>query len=325
MTSHSSTHRAGPWRIALALSLLIFALSYALPGWAAQTLSIGFQKGSGVLSVVKAQGTLEKRLADQGVQVRWHEFPAGPQLLEALNAGSIDFGYTGAPPPVFAQAAGIEMRYVGAIPAARDGEAILVPEDSPIRSVADLEGKRVAVQRGSSANYLLVAALAHAGLDFKAIQPAYLTPADARAAFTNGNVDAWAVWDPYLSSAEHDLDVRVLADYSQLEPTYSFYEASTAFTEEHPELLREVLDELDQTAVWASSHRDEVVSILAKELGLPEAVIDAWQRKVDYSLVPISDAVIDNQQRVANAFSDLRLIPAPVVVEEAFWRNGDDG
>src|SRR5690606_11592962 len=140
-------------------------------------LRIGYQK-YGTLVLLKARGTLEKRLAGQGFTVQWTEFPGGPQLLEGLNVGSIDFGVTGETPPVFAQAAGVDVVYVAHEPPAPSGEAILLPKASPIRSLAELKGKKIALNKGSNVHYLLVRALESAGLEYADIQPVYLPPAD---------------------------------------------------------------------------------------------------------------------------------------------------
>ena len=163
-------------------------------------LRIGYQK-YGTLVLLKSSGALEKRLAEQGVEVKWTEFPGGPQLLEGLNVGSVDFGVTGETPPVFAQAAGADLLYVAHEPPAPTGEAILVPKDSPIKSVAELKGKKVALNKGSNVHYLLVRALEEANLSITDITPVYLPPADARAAFERGSVDAWVIWDPFQAAA----------------------------------------------------------------------------------------------------------------------------
>lgn len=178
-------------------ALLVAALSYGVQAdeKSANTLRIGYQK-YGTLVLLKARGTLEKRLAEDGVKVQWTEFPGGPQLLEGLNVGSIDFGVTGETPPVFAQAAGADLLYVAYEPPAPTSEAILLPKDSPIRSVAELKGRKVALNKGSNVHYLLVRALEQAGLKYSDIQPVYLPPADARAAFERHSVDAWVIWDP---------------------------------------------------------------------------------------------------------------------------------
>ena len=155
---------------------------------------IGYQKGSVSLVLAKSHRLLEERFP--ATRISWIEFPAGPQMLEALNVGSIDLGSTGDIPPIFAQAAGADLLYVGVEPPKPKAEVILVPENSPIKTVADLKGHKVAFQKGSSSHNLLLRSLQKAGLKFTDIQPAYLTPADARAAFQQGNVDAWAIWDP---------------------------------------------------------------------------------------------------------------------------------
>ncbi|EIP84702.1 hypothetical protein A33K_18557 [Burkholderia humptydooensis MSMB43] len=173
----------------------------------AKTLRIGYQK-YGNFVVLKARGSLEKRLADQHVSVQWIEFPGGPQLLEGLNAGAIDVGTVGETPPVFALAGGVDFVYVGSEPPAPQGEAIVVPHDSPIRAVADLRGRKIALNKGSNVHYLLVNALQRAKVDYRDVTPVYLAPADARAAFAQRGVDAWVIWDPYLAAIERQANAR---------------------------------------------------------------------------------------------------------------------
>jgi sulfonate transport system substrate-binding protein len=301
--------------------VLLLALGMLVPAQAAdQALRIGYQKGGGLLAVLKAQGTLEQVLGAQGYQVSWREFQAGPQLLEALNAGSIDVGYTGSPPPIFAQAAGIDLVYLGAEPASEAVEAILVPTASPIRDVAGLKGRKVVVQKGSSANFLLVAALEKAGLSFKDIQPVYLPPADARAAFASGAVDAWVVWDPYLAAIQQSQSVRILADYQGLLHANSFYEGSRRFADAHPQAIRLLLAELARAGAWANTHKPEVTRILAEQIGLPEAVIATWQARTGYGATALTPAIIATQQRTADIFKAQGLIPRAVDVSQAVWQ-----
>src|ERR1700683_2795901 len=152
---------------------------------AEKVVRVGYQK-YGTFLLLKARGLLEKKLEPLGFSVAWTEFPGGPQLLEALNVGALDFGIPGEPPPIFAQAAGAPLVYVGNEPPAPRGEAILVPKDSPIHSVADLKGKSIALNKGSNVHYLLVKALEKAGVKYSDIEPVFLAPADARAAFERG-------------------------------------------------------------------------------------------------------------------------------------------
>lgn len=308
-------------RLAPLLMTLLMTLSVWVPVQAAdQALRVGYQKGGGLLAVLKAQGTLERAFAAQGYHLSWREFQAGPQLLEALNAGSIDVGYTGSPPPIFAQAAGIDLVYLGAEPASEAVEAILVPDASPIHDVAGLKGRKVAVQKGSSANFLLVAALEKAGLGFKDIQPVYLPPADARAAFASGSVDAWVVWDPYLAAIQQSQPVRVLADYKGLLHANSFYEGSRRFANAHPAAIQLLLAELAKAGAWANAHKPEVSRILAAQIGLPEAVIATWQARTRYGATALTPEIIAVQQQTADIFHAQGLIPRAVDVSQAVWQ-----
>src|SRR3954468_7037851 len=213
MTPLSSTRRA-----LLAMGLALAACGVQADP--ARELRIGYQKSASLLVLQKAQGTLEKRLAPQGVAVKWVEFPAGPQLLEGLNVGAIDVGFVGEAPPIFAQAAGARFVYVGNDPASPTTEALVVPKDSPLKSVADLKGRKVALNKGSNVHYLLVKALEKAGVKYSEIEPVFLAPADARAAFERGAVDAWVIWDPFQAAAEAATGARTLADGTGIVANY---------------------------------------------------------------------------------------------------------
>jgi sulfonate transport system substrate-binding protein len=300
------------------LSLLLVA-TVAAPAVAdAAKLRIGYQKG-GTLIILKAHGTVEKRLALQGVAVEWVEFAAGPVLLEALGAGSIDFGMTGEAPPIFAQAAGNPLRYVGVEPSGPAGEAILVAKDSPITSLAGLRGKRVALNKGSNVHYFLLQALAKAGLKLNDVQPTYLAPADARAAFERGSVDAWVIWDPYLAAAQQATAARALADGTGLVENYIFYFASRNFAAAHPNLVRAVLDEIAVVDAWAPTHQHEIAELLAVQTGLPPSVLEVALSHLSYGVGPLDDPVIANQQRIADAFREIGLLPKPITVRDAVW------
>ncbi|KWC39173.1 sulfonate ABC transporter substrate-binding protein [Burkholderia ubonensis] len=305
-------------RTAAATLVAVCSASAFAQGGADPVVRIGYQK-AGLLSVVKAQGALETRLKPLGYRVQWFEFPAGPQLLEALNANSIDFGYTGAPPPVFAQAAGVRFVYVGAEPPAPHNEAVVVKPDSPIKSVADLRGKKVALQKGSSANYLLLKALQKAGVRYDEIRPVYLPPADARAAFESGNVDAWAIWDPYYAAAQDTLKVRTLSDYTGLTPTSNFYEAMRDFAQRNPEIVAAILQQARATGLWVNGHPAETAALLAPKVGLPEPLVEAWIKRVPFGAVPIDERIVATQQGVADAFHDAKLIPQKLVVGDNAW------
>ncbi|WP_353153682.1 sulfonate ABC transporter substrate-binding protein [Herminiimonas fonticola] len=296
------------------------ALTAGLPGLATaqakNVLRIGYQK-YGTLVILKGRGSLEKRLAAEGVEVKWTEFPAGPVLLEGLNVGSIDFGTAGEAPPIFAQAAGANLVYVGSEPPSPASEAILVPQGSPLKTVADLKGKKVALNKGSNVHYLLVRALEKAGLAYKDIETIFLAPADARAAFERGSIDAWVIWDPFQAAAEIQLKARVLADGTGLVANHQFFLASRTYTEKNPKIISIVLDELDKVDQWSSKNLAEVSKVLSAQTGLDQATVELATKRLSYGVKPVTPQVIAEQQKIADAFYQLKLIPKKISVKDA--------
>jgi len=310
-------------RLLTSLPSLLLAALLAVPAWAqspskpsGETLRIGYQK-YGTLTLLKVRGDLERRLAAQGIAVQWTEFPAGPQLLEGLNVGAIDFGTVGEAPPIFAQAAGADLVYVANQPPAPAAEAIVVPQGSPLKSVADLKGKKVALNKGSNAHYLLVKALQKAGVPYADVQTVFLPPADARAAFERGAVDAWVIWDPFLAAAEKQLGARVLADGRGLVSNHQFYLASRDYAQRRPQIVRAIVDELAKLDQWAEKNPKDVAQALAPQLGLDVSVAQASAQRFAYGIRPISTEVAAEQQKIADSFAELKLIPKPVRIADA--------
>jgi sulfonate transport system substrate-binding protein len=283
-----------------------------------QTLRIGYQKSASLFVLQKAQGTLEKRLAALSVDVRWVEFPAGPQLLEGLNVGSVDVGYVGEAPPIFAQAAGANFVYIGNDPASPQAEAIVVPKDSPLKVVADLKGKKIALNKGSNVHYLLVRALEKAGLKYTDIQPVFLAPADARAAFETGAVDAWAIWDPFLSAAEKQLGVRQLADgRSGVANNYQYYLGDRSFVERRPDVIKALFEDSIQQGRWIKGNVKEAAAIIAPIQGLDADIVESALRRYQFGVVPVTEAIASEQQRIADTFFELKLIPKAIHIADA--------
>jgi sulfonate transport system substrate-binding protein len=285
----------------------------------AKQLRIGYQK-YGTLVLLKEHGSLEKRLQPGGYEVTWTEFPAGPQLLEALNVGAIDFGTTGEAPPIFAQAAGAALVYVGYEPPAPKGEAIIVPADSPLTKVADLKGRKVALNKGSNVHFLLVRALEASGLSLKEIEPVYLPPADARAAFERGAVDAWVIWDPFLAAAQAATGARTLADGEGLVDNHQFFLASQDLTAGDPQAVRTILEELDGADRWAQGNQAEVAKLLGPRVGIPAKVLAVALARIGYGVAPVTPDVIAKQQKIADTFHQIGLLPKAIRVEDAAWR-----
>ncbi len=283
-------------------------------------LRIGFQKGTLNLALLKSLALLDKPLA--ATKVSWAEFPAGPQLLEALAVGSVDFGATGDSPPVFAQAAGKDLFYVGAEPPKPDSSAILARPEAALKTLADLKGRRVAVQRGSGAHFLLVQALAKANLVWADLTPVYLAPADARAAFERGSVDAWAIWDPYYAAAEIDGRVQVLATSRGLSDNNTFYLGSRALAQRE-DVLRVLFAALTDSDAYGHSNRKETAQRYAEYSGLGLATVHRFLARRQPSPVgPLTPTLVAEQQKVADAFAKLGLIPKRIRVADIVWQPG---
>ncbi len=301
-------------------ALLLGAAGAALaagPARAEAVVRIGYQKFN-TLNILKGTGALEAALAHKGVAVRWAEFQAGPQLLEAMNAGSIDLGHAADAPSVFAQAAGVDFVYLAAEPPYPQGIAILVPADSPLRTVAELRGRKVAIGRGWNVQYMLVRALEEAGLTYADIEPVYLTnAADARATFQSGQVDAVGLWDPFLAGAQLTGAPRVLRDGEGLSSNRTFYLAPPAFVRDRAEVLRTVFDELKRMEAWVQDHPDEVAGLLAPQLGVPVPVLRLATGRRRYGVVPVDAGIVAEQQRMAEVFLSLKLIPRAIEVRNA--------
>jgi sulfonate transport system substrate-binding protein len=306
---------------AAVLSMGIVAATVGVSYGQDKVVRIGFQK-YGKLVLLKGKGSLEEKLKPLGYKVVWTEFPSGPPLLEALNVGAIDFGNTGEAPPIFAQAAGAPIQYVAYEPPAPKGEAILVPKDSKLNSIADLKGKKVALNKGSNVHYLLVKALEKAGVKYSEIEPVFLAPADARAAFERGSVDAWVIWDPFQAAAEAATGARTLADGTGIVSNYQFYFSSKKFFESDPKIVDAVLAELSAVDDWAKSDIHAVAEQIAPAVGLPVAVVEVALKRQSYGIKPITDGVIADQQQVADTFFALGLLPKAIRISDVARRPG---
>lgn len=297
--------------LGLGLSLGLLA---ALPAQADTPLRIGYQKSSTLISLLKSQGNLEQALADQDIRVSWHEFASGQPLLEALNVGNIDLSADVADTvPVFAQAAGAQLAYFARETPSPAAQAILVRDGSPLHSLADLKGKKVAVTKAAGAHYLLIAALAKANLKFSDIQPAYLTPADGRAAFENGKVDAWVIWEPFLSAAQRQLPTRTLEGSQGLASYQRYYLTSSRFAAKHPEVLQTVYSELARAGDWLRANPAEAARILGPLWGnLDPAIVEQANGRRSYQVRPVEPDGLGEQQKIADAFFAEGLLPRAV-------------
>jgi sulfonate transport system substrate-binding protein len=273
------------------------------------------------LTLVKNKGGLEKRLKPLGVtEIKWTEFPSGPPMLEALSVNSIDIARTGDAPPVISQAAGSSLVYVGGSAPKESSSALLVKEDSPIQTIADLKGKKVAFAKGSSANYLIVKILESGGVSWEDITPVYLAPADARAAFEQGNVDAWVIWDPFYALVQDKSKVRVIRDSKGLVANRDFYLASKTFADKNPKIIEAIREETQEVAAWAKKNPEDVAEFLSPLLKIDKSVLVTVSKRRDYGFETITPEMVAEQQAIADSFYKLKLIPKEVKVSEVIWQ-----
>ena len=282
-------------------------------------IRIGYQK-TGVLVIARQQAVLEKRFAGRQIGIKWIEFTSGPPLLEAMSTGSVDLGAVGDAPPIFAQAANANIVYVAGSPIT-NGQGILVPANSSIRTIADLRGKRIGFAKGTSAHNVLIATLEKAGLSYEDITPVYLSPPDAGPAFANGSIEAWAIWDPYFAIGEKRQNGRILINAYEVAKTNSFYLANRDFANTHVRETRDVIDGLAEAARWAEAHRADVASALAAVTGVPLEVQVVAADRASFVIGPVTDEIIATQQAVADRFHKLGLIPKQIAVRDIVWRH----
>ncbi|WP_248747064.1 MULTISPECIES: aliphatic sulfonate ABC transporter substrate-binding protein [unclassified Pseudomonas] len=290
--------------------LLVTAVAHAQ-----QTLDISYQRSSTLWILLKQNGQLEERLKPLGFTVNWHEFSTG--LLSSMNAGSVDLHADVADAfALFTQAADAPLTYYAREQPSPGAQAIIVQENSPIHAVADLKGKTVAVSKGSGSNYLLISALKKAGLSLTDITVRYLEAPDGGAAFANGSVDAWAIWDPFLATQQLDHHVRTLADGSDGLADYNrFYLAGSSFAKAHPEVLKITFDTLRETGKWVKAHPQEAARILGPLWGnIAPATVELANSRRSYDIIPVKVEELAEQQRIADTYYAAKLTPKPLKV-----------
>lgn len=297
--------------VALAASLALASLGGG-PAFAADDiLRIGYQKSSSLLILLKGEGALERALAPLGVKVAWYEFSSGLPLLEAVNVGSVDLSADVAEPvPLFAQAANAKLTYLAQEKPSPTGQAVVVRKDSPIKTLADLKGKKIGFAKAAGVHYLTLQTLEKAGVKLKDAEIVYLQPADGRIAFERGAIDAWAIWDPFLAALQRSVDVRVLADGGAVGVSYRrFYLASTKYALARPDVLKVVVDELRKVGERVKAQPKEAAERLAPLVGLDAATLELANSRRSYAVALVDDEALAEQQRISDAFTEARLLP----------------
>lgn len=300
------------------IAIFVIIPAFGLANPKVEQLRIGYQKVDLGFLLLKNSGELEKKLAPLGVKVTWIEFPAGPQLLEGLNVGSIDLGTVGETPPIFAQAANAKIKYIGYKSAFPQAEAIIVPQDSPIKTVEDLKGKKIALNKGSNVHYLLVKALENARLNYSDIKPIFLPPADARAAFEKGSVDAWVIWDPFYAAAELKIGAKKLKDGVDLVNNYQFYLVEDSYLK-NKKIIDIFFAEIKKVDELLTKDPKQVAQILSSINGLDVEILELALKRAVFTTQYLTPEVIAEQQKIADTFYDLKLIPKKIDIKDIVW------
>jgi sulfonate transport system substrate-binding protein len=301
-------------RLVLAAALLIGAHGLA----AAQTvLRVGDQKGN-AQAVMEAAGVLK----DVPYKIEWKEFVAAAPLLEALGAGAIDTGLVGDAPFTFAAAANVPVKAIAAIRQSGEGLAILVPENSPIRNFDDLRGKRIATGRGSIGHQLILAALEAKGWTANDVQIVFLNPSDAKIAYSQGSVDAWSTWEPYVSQEEVLFKSRRVIDAEGLTPGLSFSVATPDAIRDKREALADFVRRLTAARAWSQDHVQDYAESWGRLMNIPSAVAVHWLARARIRIAPVDDAVVAGEQQTIDLYFRAGLIKqkldASAIVDRSF-------
>ncbi len=278
---------------------------------------VGYQK-AGLLSVAKAQGVFERRLEQLGVEgVKWSEFEPGPAMMDAISAGAVDFGWLGDAPAIIAQSAGAKFVYAACMPASQHG--LLVQQGSGLRSLADIQGKKIAFARGTSAQSVVLRLLAKAGLTYADIVPVYLSPRDASVAFSRGEVDAWLIWDPFFAQAERVQQARVIATTKGMAGLNSVYVANADFAAKDSKVLAAAIDEVRKLTGWAARNREQLAQATSAAIGIDLDAERVAIGRTELVEKPITPATVAELQETADAFLRIGVISRPVVIHDAVW------
>lgn len=277
---------------------------------ARETVRISFQRSATLLTLIKGSGALEKKLGALGYDLSWHELN-GNALLTALNTGSVDIHSDVADAyALFTQAADAPLTYIAKELPSPTAQSVIVPAGSPIKTVADLKGRKVAVLKGAGAHYLLLTALKQAGLKASDIDLRFLEPQDAAVAYANGSVDAYSIWDPLLGIQLQGGKSHVIADGITAKVEYSrYYTATTSFAKKHPEVLRVVFEELQATGRWVKANPREAAEKLSPIWGnLAPATVEQVNARRSYAIVPVVRNELGELQRIADTFREAGLL-----------------
>ncbi|MFD0714207.1 aliphatic sulfonate ABC transporter substrate-binding protein [Paenibacillus sp. GCM10027626] len=283
------------------------------------TVRLGVQGKGGLFGKAREEKWYEDAFGDLGVKVEWIEFQSGPPMVEAMASNHLDFAGMGNMPPIAAQAAGVDFKIISQMLEGKNNVAIIVPKESAIHSVSELKGKKVAVTKGSNAYNFLYRVLGKEGVKDSDLEIIQLQPDETQPSFEGGKVDAWAVWDPYISLNVLSGKARVLtdgADSGVLSPSFQLVRGD--FAKNYPKLVVLYLKVLEKSRLWEANHQEEAFQRYADERNIPLELVKGMQERSSYINIPISDDIIARQQQTADFQFSLGTIRKEIDVSQVF-------
>jgi len=307
----------------VSLLLLIGLLSAcAAEGSETKTIKIGYQKTTDAL-LLKESEALAEELKERGYTVTWSEFNTGSSIIEALNSGSIDFANVGDMPALFALAKGMAFKIIGSHEDAPLTEGIVAAKESGITDLADLDGKKVAYNKASIAEYLTIKALDSVDLTVEDIDPVHLNPPDASIALEKGEIDAWVVWDPYMTVAAES-GHEVIQTAEGLTRYSGFQLATEEMTENHPEIVEVVIHHLNEIGKALNEDPTEGATVMEDVTGVPENIWEISISNKEWGLLHLDDRVIKSVEEQADDLLRVGLIDDPINFDNIFWTKTDE-
>jgi sulfonate transport system substrate-binding protein len=283
------------------------------------SLRVGDQKGNSQ-AVMEAAGVLK----DVPYKIEWKEFPAAAPLLEALGAGAIETGLVGDAPFTFAAASNVPVKAIAAIRQTQEGLAILVPENSPIKSFDELRGKKIATGRGSIGHQLVLAAAESKGWTTDDVKIVFLAPSDAKVAYSQGSVDAWSTWEPYVSQEEVLFKSRRIITGEGLTPGLSFQVATPEAIKDKREALADFVQRLTAARAWSQDHVDSYAQTWGRLMNIPPAVPLNWLQRAKIRIAPIDDAVVADEQKTIDLYVRTGLVKQRLTASDIVDRSFAD-
>jgi len=276
-----------------------------------ETVTIGYQKGD-PFDIAKQRGEFSKKMEKKGYKVVFKEFSDGNSLMQALKAGSVDYART-----VSALSTGTKLTYVAASSSKAKGSGILVKKSSSISSIEDLKVKKVAYTKGTSSQYMLLAALKKAGLSADDITWVNMDQSSASVAFSKGKVDAWATWDPYTAQAQLTQNAKLVTNGVGITNNRDYILTTQSYAKKNTEISKYLIKYLQEDMTWANNNHSELITMMSKSLKVSKSVVKKMVERRTYGISTMNNTYAKEEQKIADLFYEEGLIENKVTVSDS--------